>query len=395
MKISAYTVLISAFLFSACGGGGGGGGAPPPPGSPPPPPPPQATLSGQFKDSNVEGLAYTTPSLSGTTDALGTFTYRAGESVEFSIGGVSIGSAPGDATLTPVDLVAGGSSNDTEVVNIARFLLLLDENEDPSDGIRISTAVRQAAANWTQVDFSVTDLGNELVTIISDVASVDGRVASLPGAPQAQAHLSATAHCILAGVFAGTRTFSGGVSGDLVMVMNPVTGVMRASFGGNTGADFSSSEGVSVDELRSFNLTRSGDNDNIEGRFDSMDELSGVLSIGGQSGQFTVSRFAGDAASKFKFVGNMATGSSALDTLTFPMILRVDAAGTIVGNHYVVMSGTGLSLGGSLVGQDFEMLGSADNAMYTGSHDASLLAMGNVITGNASYVWRAQGCRLN
>ena len=79
--------------------------------------------------------------------------------------------------VTPVDLVTGGSADDTEVRNIVRFLLMLDQNEDPSDGISISQPVRDLAANWPQIEFTASDLDNELVNIIAEVASADGRAA--------------------------------------------------------------------------------------------------------------------------------------------------------------------------------------------------------------------------
>ena len=90
-----------AGLAMACGGGGGGG----------------ANVAdsnnnannlqktGTFIDSSVEGITYTSPSLSGTTDASGTFHYVEGETVTFSIGGLVLGSTQGSEMVTPADLL--------------------------------------------------------------------------------------------------------------------------------------------------------------------------------------------------------------------------------------------------------------------------------------------------
>jgi hypothetical protein len=95
-----------AVIVAACGGGGGGGETPSASN-----PPSATTLTGQFKDGNVAGLAYRTATRSGTTDADGRFEYLAGESVSFAVGGVALGSAPARAVVTPIDLVADGRSD--------------------------------------------------------------------------------------------------------------------------------------------------------------------------------------------------------------------------------------------------------------------------------------------
>lgn len=391
-EIVAITVAIAAtFILSACGGGGGGGGAVPPP---PPPPPPAATLSGQFKDSNVEGLAYTTPSLSGTTDALGTFTYRAGEIVAFSVGAVTLGSASAGPLLTPIDLVAGGSASDAEVINISRFLLLLDEDEDPTNGIRISAAVRQAAVNWTQPDFAAADLGNELVTIISDIASVDARTAALPTSIAAQSHIEGTLYCINSGVFLGTRTQSGAVIGNLLMLMDPRSGIMRASFSGN-GRDFTGAQPVTADRQRGFNLTRGGD-DNIEGQFDTDDEVSGVWAISGETGEFTATRFVGDPSASLKFVGEVAVTGARISDLNNVMVFGTNSQGSISGGIYVLLTGNEtIRLSGTITGQDISMQSTASNASYIGSYNASLKFDGTFTSNSGGGIWQAQGCILN
>ena len=94
------------------GGGGGDGGAKP-------------ELTGQFIDSAVAGLYYeASPSgLMGTTDASGTFKYKAGDTIEFYVGEILVGSAPAVPIMTPVTLVVGAvDETHSVVINIAAFL---------------------------------------------------------------------------------------------------------------------------------------------------------------------------------------------------------------------------------------------------------------------------------
>ena len=127
MKTKLNMVLASALAtaLSACGGGGGGSN----------------TATGIFKDSNVGGMTYTSGSITGVTGADGSFTYERGQPVTFSLGGVVIGTADGKEVVTPVDLVASGSSTSPEVLNIVRFFIMLDSDADPSNGISISPEV--------------------------------------------------------------------------------------------------------------------------------------------------------------------------------------------------------------------------------------------------------------
>ncbi|MFZ2632927.1 MAG: InlB B-repeat-containing protein [Desulfosalsimonadaceae bacterium] len=99
---------------------------------------------GRFMDSPAAGLTYNTPSLHGLTGDGGEFSYQSGETVEFSVGGVSLGQALGKAIVTPVDLVPGAADEtDPVVTNIARLLLSLDADCDPANGISISQAIRE------------------------------------------------------------------------------------------------------------------------------------------------------------------------------------------------------------------------------------------------------------
>ena len=388
MEISRIWSVLLVSVVAACGGGGGSS---PPPTAPPPPP--AATLSGQFKDANVSGLGYSTPSRSGITDARGTFVYSPGESIQFSVGGITIGSSPGKAIVTPVDLVAGGSADTPEVQNIVRFLMMLDLNDDASDGIEISANVRQMASNWSPVDFAANEFDASLATVVSDVASVDGRPAALPDSQTARDHLRGTVHCALSGFFRGSLT--GGRTGTLVMIVNPASGQVVGLSHRSATSNYESDEGVSVDSVRTFAaLSTSGNGDTIEGRYDSYDEISGVYTIGGSTGEFTASRRLPDATATYRFTGyyyRVSVGTR----LTGPLVLNVDAQGSLRAEGYDLPLGNTFGANGTYIDGEFEY-DYGDGQRQFGTTDSALYVEGNGSTVNgAPRPWFAQGCRLN
>ncbi|MDP5029019.1 hypothetical protein [Paraglaciecola sp.] len=130
------------------------------------------TAEGVFIDSPVQGLAYVSGSISGMTDANGTFTYEVGAEVTFSIGDIVIGSAMGAATLTPLSLVEGAlDETDPAVVNIATFLQTLDDDGDPENGITISEAQHSEAVGLT-VNFQLSTLDFEYDSDVQSTVSM-------------------------------------------------------------------------------------------------------------------------------------------------------------------------------------------------------------------------------
>jgi hypothetical protein len=118
----------------------------------------ETLLTGVFVDSAVEGLHYETATQSGTTNSLGEYFYLQGETVTFSIGAIELGTAPASGVVTPLSIVPDAvSADNVQVNNIVRFLLSLDSDGDPDNGISISSDITTAAADMV-VDFSVADL---------------------------------------------------------------------------------------------------------------------------------------------------------------------------------------------------------------------------------------------
>lgn len=160
MKIWLGMALGAGLLVSGCGDGGGSDEAP--------------ELSGVFQMGGIAGLHYVTPTRSGLTDAGGTFKYLSGESVTFSAAGIRLGEVPGADTINPFTL-AGVTPPRTEAAlrgeldrasrttsafvratNITRFLIALDLDHDPANGIDLRGRIAPLTAASLEFDQTLT-----------------------------------------------------------------------------------------------------------------------------------------------------------------------------------------------------------------------------------------------
>ena len=153
------------FVLTGCGGGGGTNNE-------------SSIVSsevGIFLDSPVMGIVYDTPSFSGKTDELGRFSFNAGESIVFSIGDITL-PATSARDVVHVSDIFGGSIDDQNVINLARLLLTLDEDNNPDNGISISNTAF-AASLGINIDFSSPSFETD---VINYVANAGGSVVLVP-----------------------------------------------------------------------------------------------------------------------------------------------------------------------------------------------------------------------
>lgn len=251
MKLRTVVPVVLFMAITGCGGGGGGG---------------SSLDSGVFIDSAVEGLRYETSSnRSGMTDAAGTFSYASGDTVEFFVGDISLGSATGKAVITPIDLVPGGNITHPTVTNILRFVQSLDDDDNPANGIRITTAISNLAANRS-IDFdqSITDFEDDgnVQTIVSELTSARTAGARLlVDAAIAQSHLATSLGSGgngggTPGAF-GTLAVSGNDTGTIGTTFEPsistpvISGVPPAL----TGVVWSAMKGIGTTNVQASTLT--------------------------------------------------------------------------------------------------------------------------------------------
>jgi len=270
---------------------------------------------GIFRDSTVSGLTYVTPTKTGVTGADGIFDFQQNETITFSLGGVTLGDAKAKAVMTPIDFATDRSSDSLDAKNIARFLMMLDADGNPDNGIVIPQLVQDIATNWPQVDFSTTDLDTELANIISDVNSVDGSPVThtLPDDVTAKTHLETTLLCTYGGAFQGQ--FAGDDSGHFGFVIE--ANVNRPSAGLLSGFVFSNVAQLILPVNGTTPMTfesainfaqpngSASNGRNINMRYTSLDLVDGNWSDfqGTGFGTFSGGRIGGGQISKWYFAG--------------------------------------------------------------------------------------------
>lgn len=123
---------------------------------------------GRLVDAPVEGVSYqATPSaISGKTGANGVFTCKAGDTVSFSVGGVVVGSAACAATVAAADLAGTSTLSDVKLQNRLVFLQALDEDDDPTNGIRITAAVHDALTNALDFTLPAADFDKAFAALL-------------------------------------------------------------------------------------------------------------------------------------------------------------------------------------------------------------------------------------
>jgi hypothetical protein len=132
--------LVSLAVFSVLAGCGGSDNAPAEAAKTP--------MTGVFLDGAVENLDYVAGTAAkASTSAKGEFTCYAGDTVTFSVGGIALGSAACAATITPLQLAGVTDVKDAKVVNRLLALQLLDDDSDPSNGIKLTADVKTALAS--------------------------------------------------------------------------------------------------------------------------------------------------------------------------------------------------------------------------------------------------------
>jgi hypothetical protein len=157
-----FTFIAVLALLSACGGGGGGDST-------------VATSSGVFVNSPTKGIKYlASPSgLTGTTDENGTYSYKAGDTVTFSLdlGGstVTLGSTSSPSATTSI--LALTVPNGGDPVAVAQVLETLDKSTVDGkmdvSGISLSTGTTLTKITDALKSKSVTS--TDIATIASGV----------------------------------------------------------------------------------------------------------------------------------------------------------------------------------------------------------------------------------
>lgn len=385
------TVFTLAAPLTACGGDGGSGGAS------------TSLATGYFKDSNTQGMRYVSGGQAGVTGADGSFTYEVGRPVSFYLGSgtnLPLGTvAVGQSVVTPVDLVASGSTLSPAVQNLARFLMMLDTDNDPSNGIAISPAVQAAASAWPAPDFTLpeTNFNTAVNPIVTAVGTADARTATLPTAAAARTHVETTLRCARSGGFRGT--YSGNDSGRFGVLVDAATGNVDGLGYSNTlaaGFVITGTSSVSLDQTGIFSSGVASTGATYSGRMTSPDAVSGSWSNTSNSGTFSGARVGGALNAKYRYTGRFQDSGGTLTAYGL-YTFDIDASNNVTGVAYDIPTDSLETLTGTVSGGTTLGGTTSSGAIFSAAIN---LATGTV-TGTAwskgavSGTFTASGCQLN
>ena len=178
-KILALSLFASALFFHGCGGGGGGGSSSSSS---------TTMVTKTLVDSHISGVSYSCGNTNSTTSEQGEFTCPLNSTVSFKIGGITLGSlsitSSSPSIITP-SIIFDQENSETpneNVIKFLRFVQSLDEDNNPSNGIKITSSIRNNLSeekNLTNIDTSElenlvkTATNNPLKTLKSEDDAVN------------------------------------------------------------------------------------------------------------------------------------------------------------------------------------------------------------------------------
>ena len=374
----ALTITLS---LSACGGGGSSSSV--------------KILKGVFKDSNVAGLSYVSGKQKGVTEKNGGFKYEENNTVAFSIGKVPLGSGAGKAIMTPLDLVVDGKLNSAEVINKARFLMMLDKDNNVSNGIEISSQVLTKAKSWAPINFASTSFPTQTVfKYLVDASVADSISHAIPSAETATKHLRTTLLCANSGAYVGNYT--GDESGNIALILDPVTGEVKgASYNpdNQVSVEVKSTSPIEYDTDLSF-ISAEDSAKKFTGKFTSTESLEGSwfdVSQPLRKGNFTAERIIDSGDTVYRYTVSYIGGDKGL------FAFNVDRNNKITGSAYSIIKQDKTTLTGTLKGKNFSVRtsnGTAVNGILNTETQAITGVWSNV-SALQTGTFSGGGCRLN
>ena len=132
---------------------------------------PTPLLVGYYVDEVIAGATYscastTSTTVIGTTNSSGMFNYTAGQICTFSVGGLSV-----EVTGTLEDNATVITEDDSDDLG---YLLTLDDNGNPNDGILITPSVESNASTYNTNNANSTTSDVTLSDIAAVISSNDG-----------------------------------------------------------------------------------------------------------------------------------------------------------------------------------------------------------------------------
>ncbi len=175
-----------ALVLAACGGGssGAGGGAAPQGGAGPTVV--TGSNTGILTDAAIQGVSYRTSSgVTGITGANGAYQFNPGDTVVFTLGGLTLGSVTATGIITPIDL-AGGDA--IRLQNLLVLVQSLDADGNPGNGIAIPAAAAAAVTASVNLGAATATFASSANTALQAAMTAGGISTPIKTAAEANAH---------------------------------------------------------------------------------------------------------------------------------------------------------------------------------------------------------------
>lgn len=350
---------------------------------------------GQFKDANVVGLEYSSKSSSGITGINGSYTCNDGELVTFKLGAIGLGSVPCGTLTTPIELISDGSIENQSVINMVKFLTMIDEDGESSNGMNISKETRALAQNWSSIDFSSStfDEDENVVAIINEL-NAQGKTTShiLPNTNSAKEHLSSTLMCAYSGAYEGK--FTGDDKGGFGALISATDGTMIIVGYSETFNSYfrgKGNKGFTLNTVRNIKGTTT-EGTLFNGNLTSVNLLSGNWTNNSDKGTFSGQRIGSAANAKYRFVGNYEGDITGLFSFD------IDTNNKITGLTYNIADDEKYSIKGVLEGDKIKAT-TNEGSIITATFDKATNSISDTKWSNSSFgvsgTFTGSGCKLN
>jgi len=197
--------------------------------------------TGVFLDAApVEGLSYETVTMSGKTNAAGEFTFNAGETVKFNIGGFALPAVQAAANVTPKEIFGASDVDDPKVADLSRLLQSMDVDRDTSNGILLPIAIESITSD-TIIEFGSPNFIAQAESVLLQVnesqpALIDTNTATADLTESLIDNELISDNCTsvhpLVGQVAELSTLAHGVSGTITVLNDCVLEVTNFNYDG-------------------------------------------------------------------------------------------------------------------------------------------------------------------
>ena len=311
------------------------------------------SIVGNFRDSTASGLTYSTASL-GTqkTKNDGSYNCKVGENITFSVGNVHLGTTSCRELITPIDLIENSSLENQNILNMVKFLTLIDEDNDAGNGIKITEKVETLAQDWS-IDFNTPD---NLETIKTEINANSKVKHTLKTDKEASTHLASTLICSYAGAYKGS--FSGDDNGGFGIQISPISGKMIILGYSEKYEKYFTGAGqnrFTLDSQRTLK-GRTSENTLFKGNINTVNSVSGTWSNNTEKGKFSGKRIGGATNAKYRVVGDYTGHTTGLFSFDIDKNNKVtgvayntyedelvDLTGTLQGSNLVAKTSDGLT----------------------------------------------------